>query len=130
MIDFSIIKNLSTKNLSKIKFGRGVVGKVNNLGIVSLIVMAIFACTIKNESMVFAFVIVILGAFLFYCKYVFAFAAKNPEIAVLDGAEFVTYKQVELGSKEITVPQPSSSIERPSKLNKAIKTKSFKPNES
>jgi hypothetical protein len=121
MFNFSIFKDFS---VTKIQLGSGVVGKLNALGMLLILVIGILAYTlIKNEWAILGLIIAMLIAFILFCKSTFAFAEKNPEIAVLDGAQLVMYKRTELGGKQINIPKESPLTNRPSNLNKAIKNK-------
>lgn len=100
---------LNTKNFSKIKCGGGVVGKTSNVGIVLLIVIGFITYNkIEDQLIILALVVAMVGLFVFYLIKILSFAEKNPEIAVLEGMELVSYKEVDLASKSIPNPAPNN----------------------
>lgn len=123
MFNFSIIKNFSA---TKIKFGVGVVGKVNNsimllIGVIGgLIFTFVKYGLIKNEWTVLVLILGMLGSFLYYVKNVLTFAERNPDIAVLDGVELVKLKEVGLTARDISDPINSKNITNPDKTKKSI----------
>lgn len=87
---------------SGFKLGRGVVGKTGQaaLGVLALWIVIIWRIT---DSMAANGILVGIGliATLFAVWYVRAtqsFAEKNPSLALLEGAEFVAYKQLEMAA--------------------------------
>lgn len=120
MINFNLIQ---TNNLSKIKFGVGVVGKCSNLGIALLILLLLVIYKLENELAILFTVVVAIGTTIYFVKNLLSFAEKNPEISVLEGAELVAYKKVELklkGNDSLFTESPS--INDPHKVEVAILT--------
>jgi hypothetical protein len=89
----------SSETLQKVKFGRGTVGKIAIIAVFSLgaISVATFHLAGTQALIGIGALVLITLAVLALILYVVIF---RPELAVLEGAELVMYKQVTLGMKE------------------------------
>ncbi len=102
--------------LQKIKLGRGAVGKIALVSIAS--VAAIAAVSLKLSTTASLLVaIAVLGIICLASLACIIFVLiRQPEMAVLEGAELVLYKQMTLGTKEqpaltgLTVPVPEHAL--------------------
>jgi hypothetical protein len=90
---------ITGESLQKIKLGRGAVGKITVISVVALI--AIAGVGYKVSGTVALLAVVGLLALVFLCTLgcILYIAVKQPEIAVLEGAELVLYKHITLGIK-------------------------------
>ena len=86
-------------NVSKIRLPGGMVGKVCTVLIVVAIAMAGIAWTVKLPWVsALAIVLVFLLSFVMLWR-VITFADRNPQAAILEGAEFLLHAQLMLGTK-------------------------------
>ncbi len=86
-------------NVSKIKLSGGIVGKVCIVLIVVALSMAAMAWSVKLEWVsVIAIILLFILTFVMLWR-VINFANKNPQAAILEGAEFILYQQLMLGTK-------------------------------
>ena len=95
--DLNILTALS--NVSKIRLPGGMVGKVSTVLIVACVAMATMAWSVHV-----VWVSVVAIALLFVLCFVMlwrviSFADKNPQAAILEGAEFLLHEQLMLGTK-------------------------------
>ncbi|NSL89336.1 hypothetical protein ECE50_021015 [Chitinophaga sp. Mgbs1] len=93
--------NKLIRNVSKVKLSGGVFGKTCQVIIIIALCFVAIAFIAKNlwisiAAMVFIFII----AFVFLWK-LLSFANKNPQAAILDGAEFLVHQQIEYAAKGI-----------------------------
>jgi hypothetical protein len=89
--------------LHKVKYG-GVVGKKTVITVVALIVLAIAILAmwgkVEPVLLIVAVVLIILfGAF----RSIDASVKAHPELALMDGSEWVAYKKAEMAAKHITI---------------------------
>jgi hypothetical protein len=52
---------------------------------------------------------------VFYLIIILRFARQNPSLALLEGAEFIKWHQIELGAKNVSVPPDTPLISDPGK---------------
>lgn len=117
-------------SIQRIRLGKGVVGKLASIAIVAIIVLGTLALKFQNASLIFlAFLIIVLFAF-YVIRSITKLAEKRPDIALLEGAEFLVYHQkFPLGAKGIVLenqpkeleadpqkPKSSSPISEPDKI--------------
>jgi hypothetical protein len=116
-MDFDLDKVL--QKVSSIKLPGGVVGKVCAVLIVASVCIGGVAAIAKNDWVIVAGIVAIfLLAFPMLWRLI-NFADKNPQAALLEGAEFLLHTQMVLGSKAnpvITVEPETITEERPVQL--------------
>ncbi len=89
------------KNVSKIKFPGGTVGKVSHVLIVFILSVA-FLCWLAQNiwitggsiGLLFTICLIILWRLI-------SFASKNPQAALMEGAEFLMHEQIVYGMKAL-----------------------------
>ena len=114
-IDFSQI----FEGISKVKLRGGVVGKVSTVLICVSAAMAAIAWSIQVIWVsVLALVFVFALCFVMLWRLI-NFADRNPQAALLEGAEFLAHEQIQLGMKSSpTLPEscelPQTAHEHPS----------------
>jgi hypothetical protein len=105
---------ISGESLQKIKLGRGAVGKIAVISVAALITIAAVGFKVSGTPSVLTVVAVLGLVALSALGCVLYVIVKQPEIAVLEGAELVLYKHVTLGVKgqpslpanAIPIPEP------------------------
>jgi hypothetical protein len=87
------------RNVSKIRLPGGMVGKVCTVLIVVAVAIAAIAWSVKVVWVsVLALVLLFLLCFVMLWR-VISFADRNPQAAILEGAEFLMHEQMMLGTK-------------------------------
>jgi hypothetical protein len=113
-----ILKKLG-EHYRGIKFGRGVVGKTSYviLGLIGLWTAIIFRLSpdMWLSGALFAAGLIITGVSIWWVRGTQAFAEKNPELAMLEGAELVEYKKWEAEIKGLSGPVRGRTIPDPHK---------------
>jgi hypothetical protein len=110
-INFDISQIL--EGISKVKLRGGVVGKVSVVLISTSICIAIIA--LKSEKMwisVFGMSLIFVFCSVFLWRLV-SFADRNPQAALLEGAEFLVHQQMQLGMKSMPALPPSIPVAPP-----------------
>jgi hypothetical protein len=103
--DFSIIKQ-QLDSWVKIKFGPGVVGTLKACFIAVAMLIGIILFKIDNMWVLLGLGGVIIAFFMWFVLKVTQFAEKNPELALLEGAELSALKQAQLAAKNNLNPSP------------------------
>lgn len=88
----------SSETLHKIKFGRGVVGKIAVVAVFALCAIAVASVHVSENGALIAIGAVVLLAIVVLAAILFV-VTKQPELALLEGAELVMYKHMALGVK-------------------------------
>lgn len=107
---------VSSESLQKIKLGRGAVGKITVIAVAALTTVGLVGWRVSGNAAIMSVVgglcliaLAALGCVLYVI-------VKQPDIAVLEGAELVLYKHVTLGAKgEPPIAIPAATI--PNTLN-------------
>jgi hypothetical protein len=103
---------VTSESLHKIKLGRGAVGKISVITAAALIAIGGVGLKLSDGG---AFpILVVIGALVLIALAglgcVLYVITKQPEIAVLEGAELVLYKQITLGVKGQPVLSPPTPV--------------------
>jgi hypothetical protein len=108
---------IKTEELRHIQFApRGVVGKTSYVAAVALGVVGVVAWRVKSEEALLAVGGGVLLLFLIYFFGVLLFARKNPGLALLEGAQLLQWRQMEITTSDTqsvadTAPTTPSKIE-------------------
>lgn len=96
---------ISTSSLDRVRLSRGVVGKSAYVASAALLVLAVAAYSLKDQT--FLLCIAILAVILFALFFVGAlfFAHKNPGLALLEGAELIQWRQMDMAAKSVPMDQ-------------------------
>ena len=88
---------LNTDSLSRLKLGRGVAGNMTTIGVVALICLAVVAYPLALWPAKLGAIgaIAVLALYLLYRLE--KLAREKPDVALLEGAEFLLYHQKRLG---------------------------------
>jgi hypothetical protein len=116
-MDFDLDKVL--QKVSSIKLPGGVVGKVCAVLIVVSVCILGIAVVAKNDWVIVGGILAIFVLAFVMLWRLINFADKNPQAALLEGAEFLLHTQMVLGSKTnpvITVEAETITEERPIQL--------------
>lgn len=107
----------STEGASKVKLPGGIVGKISYILMAALGAIAVIGFSTKSEIFGFIALGVIPIIVLLPVWWLIRFAEKRPEVAILEGAEFLVYHQIELAQKGVGIlpdapPEPPEGTER------------------
>ncbi|GEM_PF-3007780 len=96
-MDFDLQKIIH--NVSKIKLPGGVVGKICKVLIIVSLSMALIAWSVKLVWVsALALIFIFILCFIMLWRLI-NFADRNPQAALLEGAEFLVHEQLKLGMK-------------------------------
>lgn len=94
---------------ARLRFGPGVVGKSSAIGLAVLAVLGIAAWRIDNNPWLVAFIAVAGMVFAWWLiRRSFQYAEDHPETALLEGAELVAWRQMQMSSRDVPVIPPSA----------------------
>jgi hypothetical protein len=106
---------LQVGSLDRIRLTRGVVGKTSYVAGAALLVLLV-AATRASEKTLLAVLIATILVFLAYFIGILLFAAKNPGVALLEGAELIRWRQMEMGVKGTGTLPETENTEPPPQL--------------
>ena len=92
---------VSESSLDRVRLSHGVVGKSSYVAGVALLALLMVAYSLKDSSYLFAVACFILVLFFGYFGGVLWFANRHPDMALLEGAELVKWRQIEMAAKEM-----------------------------
>jgi len=101
------------ESFEKVRLGSGVVGKTAPVAIAVSAVAAIAAFRAQSDLLLLFIITGVFGGFFWYFRKILAFAKENPALAILEGAEFVAYKQMEVAAKDLPAPPKEPAISNP-----------------
>lgn len=120
-------------NASKVKLKGGVVGKVSVVLIIAALSMAAISWSVKIPWIsVLALILIFLLCFVMIWRLI-SFADKNPQAALLEGAEFLVHEKLLLGSKNdriINVNQNDKTLAEPINESETERENALKPDET
>ena len=118
------------KNVAKVKLGGGVFGKTCTVIMVVAVTIGVIAWASGNLWVsIGAIGLIFIMTFVLLWRLI-SFANKNPQAAILEGAEFLVHQQIELASKGVpSIPIRNITAELPITINDTIKALAEKPDD-
>lgn len=105
--DDDILKTLQDAGFtaigSRIKLAHGVVGKTSAVALAAFTVLGVVAFGLKGTDWLPAIAFAVVVMFLAFFFVVIDFAKKNPGAALLEGAELVQWRRLEMGAKDLPI---------------------------
>lgn len=89
----------TSESIQKIKFGRGVVGKLSVLSAIAIVGVIAIGLKFGSPSTLLMLLEFLAGLLALSIGAIVFVVCKHPEISVLEGAELIRYKQLSLGVK-------------------------------
>lgn len=100
---------VSESSLDRVRLAQGVVGKSSYVAGTALLALLVVAYSLKDSGYLFAVACFVLILFFGYFGGVLWFANKHPDMALLEGAELVKWRQIEMAAKETAaIPQDTT----------------------
>jgi hypothetical protein len=96
-----------------IRLPRGLVGKASYVAALALIGLAIIAWGLKDPALLIAIGCLIVLLFALYFAGVLWFANKHPGVALLEGAELIQWRQLEIAASDVPTIRDASPKEPP-----------------
>jgi hypothetical protein len=90
---------VSESSLDRIRLAQGVVGKSSYVAAVALLALLVVAYSLKDSGYLMVVGFIILLLFFVYFGGVLWFATKHPDMALLEGAELVKWRQIDMAAK-------------------------------
>jgi len=87
------------KNVSKIKLPGGTVGKVSQVLIVLILAVAFLCWIVKDPWIIGGSIVLLFILCMIILWRLISFANKNPQAALMEGAEFLVHEQIVYGMK-------------------------------
>lgn len=90
---------VSESSLDRVRLAQGVVGKSSYVAGTALLALLVVAFSLRDSGYLLAVGCIILVLFCAYFGGVLWFANKHPDMALLEGAELVKWRQIEMAAK-------------------------------
>jgi hypothetical protein len=87
------------EGLDRIRLARGVVGKSSYVAGAAMLVFAVLAMRVSGVGLFAALIGATVVLFICYLIGILWFATKNPGLALLEGAELIQWRQMDMGVK-------------------------------
>lgn len=107
---------LNAESFDRIRLARGVVGKASYAAAAAILALAAVALQTSNIIILGAVIAAVVILFLAYLFGVLWFAARNPGVALLEGAELIQWRQMDVGMKGETSLPTGPNIEPPPQI--------------
>jgi hypothetical protein len=104
---------LSESSLDKIRLGSGVVGRTSSVALMAMIAFGVIGYSLKEPLYLLILALIMAVVFAGYFIGILRFANKNPDLALLEGAELVHWRQIEMAAKDPKlVTQDASALQQ------------------
>jgi hypothetical protein len=95
----------SSESVQKIKFGRGAVGKLAVISVITVICIAGVGSRLAGDNAMLLAIAAIVFVTVVIVAAVICVVIKQPDMAVLEGAELVLYQHAKMEAKGIPNPE-------------------------
>jgi hypothetical protein len=103
---------IGTQTIHRLKLGHGVVGKLTTIAIITICILGALAFQLNNIYVTIGIVLLIFIFATLTFKRIMKIAYEHPDIALLEGAEFLIYhSKIGLGAKELPKPPKIAKLE-------------------
>jgi hypothetical protein len=96
---------INASALDKIRLAQGVVGKSSYVAGAALLTLAVIAVGLRGTDLLFYLGCFVLVIFVLYFLGVMWFAHKHPGESLLEGAELIQWRQIEMAAKDVAPAQ-------------------------
>jgi hypothetical protein len=94
---------INASTLDRIRLARGVVGKTSYVAGAAILALAVVAWGLRDPSYLIADAVLVVILFVVYFIGTLWFANRHPGVALLEGAELIQWRQLELAAKSMPV---------------------------
>jgi hypothetical protein len=92
---------LNASSLESVKLARGVVGKASYVAFAAMLALGVVAYSLKDPLFLFLLALLVVVLFAFYFGGALWFANKHPGLSLLEGAELLQWRQLEMAAKNV-----------------------------
>jgi hypothetical protein len=93
---------INSSSLDRIQLARGVVGKSSYVAGAAILALGTIALVLREPLFLIADAVLVPLLFVFYFCGVLWFAHKHPGTALLEGAELIQWRQMDMAAKDVT----------------------------
>jgi|SRR5437868_5927679 len=112
---------ITASTLDRIRLARGVVGKASYVAGAAIVALAGFGLTLRDPIYLLADAVLVLILFVVYFAGVLWFANRHPGAALLEGAELIQWRQLDIAAKS-TAPIENVPV-LPEPENRGVETR-------
>lgn len=92
---------ISANSLDRIRLARGVVGKASYVAAAALVGLGVVAWGLRDTDLLIKAGMLIVALFAVYFVGVLWFAHKHPGLSLLEGAELIQWRQLEIAASDV-----------------------------
>lgn len=112
--DDPIQQMLRSTGLDSVRFASGVVGNSTYVVCACAVAAAVAAWALSPYPwLAVVAMLSLVGLAIFYMQGTWRFADRHPDLALLGGAQLLKLRQMEMGAKEIPMPQTVENVQAP-----------------
>jgi hypothetical protein len=92
---------ISAASLDRIRLARGVVGKASYVAGATIFALGVVAFTLRDPAYLFYVAALAVSVFVIYFVGILWFAHKHPGLSLLEGAELIQWRQMEMTANNV-----------------------------
>jgi hypothetical protein len=93
---------INASSLDRIRLARGVVGKASYVAVAAVLALGGIAWRLRDPIYLLVAAVLILLVFAIYFSGTLWFANRHPGVALLEGAELIQWRQMDIAAKTIS----------------------------
>jgi hypothetical protein len=93
---------INASSLDRIRLARGVVGKASYVAVAAVLALGGIAWRLRDPIYLLVAAVLIVLVFAIYFSGTLWFANRHPGVALLEGAELIQWRQMEIAAKTIS----------------------------
>jgi len=104
---------INASALDRIRLARGVVGKASYVAVAAILALAGVAWALRDPNYLLADAVLVVILFVVYFAGVLWFANRHPGVALLEGAELIQWRQMDIAAKTIASIEDTPVLPEP-----------------
>jgi ABC-type branched-subunit amino acid transport system permease subunit len=104
---------IKLEGLDRIRLGRGVIGKASYVAAAAIFGLIVVALALRDSTLLLIIGTLIAAVFAIYFFGALWFSNKHPGVALLEGAELIQWRQLEVAASNPTLVIENSKIDVP-----------------
>ena len=115
--DETSVNLINLSGFGQVRLGRGLIGKTSLAVMAAIAAFGAIGVTMSGshylQFLICIIILALIGAYLAAC---FWYAGKNPEAVLLEGAELLQWRQMEMAAKNLPSNLPDNNVAPPREI--------------
>jgi intracellular septation protein A len=107
---------VSAESFDKIKLGRGIVAKISRVAITALLALGAATLAMHDDQLRMIAIAVLAVVFFIYVGVVVYLTSKHPLTSILEGAELVAWRRMDMGVKGLAALPEAINVSQPHQI--------------